>query len=74
MPTYNFPPGYSFFGTYRRGLQVVRNPIETMNESVEKFGDSYTVYNGFTNKMILTQDPEFIDYVLKKKPQELSQI
>ncbi len=66
MPAYNLPPGYSFFGTYRRGLQVVRNPIETMNESVEKFGDSYTVYNGFTNKMILTQDPEFIDYVLKK--------
>lgn len=66
MPAYNFPPGYSFFGTYRRGLQVVRNPIETMNESVEKFGDSYSVYNGFKNRMILTQDPEFIDYVLKK--------
>ena len=66
MPHYNFPPGYSFLGTYRRGFEVVRNPLDTMLDSLERFGDSYSVYNGFTKKMILTRDPEFIDYVLKK--------
>ena len=66
MPFYNFPRGYSFLGTYSRGVQVVRNPIETMIGSVDRFGDSYSVYNGFKHRMILTQDPEFIDYVLKK--------
>ncbi len=66
MPRYHYPPGYSFFGTYKRAFQVVRNPLETMNESVEKFGDSYSVYSGLSQRMILTQDPGFIDYVLRR--------
>ena len=37
-----------------------------MLESISKFGDTYTVYSGLTKRMILTQDPELIDYVLKK--------
>ncbi len=66
MPRYHLPPGYSFFGTYKRAFQVVNNPLETMAESVERFGDSYSVYSGLTSRMILTQDPEFIDYILRK--------
>ncbi len=37
-----------------------------MTESVERFGDSYSVYSGLASRMILTQDPEFIDYILRK--------
>lgn len=66
MKRYHFPPGYSFFGTYKRAFQVVRNPLQVMNESVVRFGDSYSVYASPTARMILTQDPEFIDYILKK--------
>ncbi len=66
MSPYHFPPGYSFFGTYRRALKVVKSPLETLVESVERFGDSYSVVEGFTGRMILTQDPEFIDYVLRR--------
>ena len=66
MPKYHYPPGYSFFGTYRRALQVVRSPLETMMESVERFGESYSVTDGISGRMILTQNPEFIDYVLRK--------
>jgi len=67
MVQYNYPPGYSIFGTYARALKVVKNPLETMMESVELFGDSYSVADGFGgNRMILTQDPEFIDYVLRR--------
>ena len=66
MNRYNFPKGYSFVGTYLRGLKLVKNPIESMMESVDRFGESYAVYAGFSDRMILTQDPEFIDYVLKK--------
>ena len=65
MRSYNYPGGYSFFETYRRALRLVANPIETMEESVAKFGDTYSVYSGF-KRMILTQDQEFIEYVLKK--------
>jgi len=66
MAQYHFPPGYSFAATYRRALQVVRSPLETMMESVDRFGESYSVADGFTSRMILTQDPEFIDYVLRR--------
>lgn len=66
MKHYKYPPGYSFFETYQRALSVVRNPIQVMNESVAKFGESYSVYSGLSSRMILTQDPEFIDYILKK--------
>ena len=63
---YKYPPGYTFFGTYRRALRIVNDSIETMLESVSNFGETYTVYSGWSKRMILTQDPEFIDYVLKK--------
>lgn len=66
MSRYHYPPGYSLFDTYRRAVQVVKNPLETMMESVDRFGDSYSVADGLRHRMILTQDPEFIDYVLRR--------
>src|SRR5204862_8225245 len=68
MPTtkYNYPPGYSWIGSYLRGVKVVSNPIEAMQESLERFGDSYTVYAGTTRRMIITQDLAFVEHVLKK--------
>ena len=62
---YHYPKGHSFFATYRRVIQVVNNPLKVIRENVDRFGDSYTVYGGL-RRMILTQDPAFIDYVLKK--------
>src|SRR5260221_580157 len=66
MKPYQFPPGLSFFGTYKRAINLVNNPLKAIRGNVERFGDSYSVYSGFSDRMILTQDPEFIDYVLKK--------
>jgi cytochrome P450 len=65
LNSYKYPGGYSFFDTYRRALRLVNNPIDAMVESFAKFGDTYSVYTGF-KRMILTQNPEFIEYVLKK--------
>lgn len=66
MGRYHIPRGYSFASTYLRAVRLVNNPIESMIESFERFGDSYTVYSGFTKKIIITQDPELIEHVLKK--------
>ena len=66
MSTYQYPPGYSFLGTYQRAFKVVKRPLETMMESVDRFGESYSVADGFSGRMILTQDPDFIDYVLRR--------
>ncbi len=64
--SYRYPPGYSFLGTYRRALQVVKSPLETMMDSVNRFGETYSVADGLSGRMILTQNPEFIDYVLRR--------
>ena len=66
MKPYRYPNGLSFIGTYQRAIKLVNNPLKSIGESVERFGDSYSVYSGLTDRMILTQDPEFIDYILKK--------
>lgn len=66
MSHYKFPPGYTFLQTYQRAVQVVQSPLETMMESFDRFGESYSVAHGLRGRMILTQDPEFIDYVLRR--------
>lgn len=66
MSRYHYPPGYSFIGTYQRAFKVVKHPLETMMESVDRFGESYSVADGFSGRMILTQNPDFIDYVLRR--------
>lgn len=63
---YNYPPGYSFFGTYKRALEAVRSPLETIQDSVRIYGDTYSVVAGLKSRMMLTQNPEFIDYILRK--------
>ena len=66
MSRYQYPPGYTFAGTYLRALKVVKSPLETMMESVDRFGETYSVADGLDGRMILTQDPDFIDYVLRR--------
>jgi cytochrome P450 len=45
-------------------LKQVKDPIGTMEESMHIFNGTYSVHLG-TAKYIITQDPAFIDYVLK---------
>lgn len=60
----NYPPGYNVFTSIPRTLKQVRRPIGTMEESMERFNGTYSVHLGPT-KFIVTQDPEFIEHVLK---------
>lgn len=61
---YSMPPGYSFFQSLVRTYKQVKNPIGTMEESMLKFNGTYAVNLGMT-RMIATQDPGFIDHVLR---------
>jgi cytochrome P450 len=47
-----------------RTYKQVKNPIGTMEESMRNFNGTYTVNLG-SRKLIATQDPGFIDYVLR---------
>ncbi|HRI80703.1 MAG TPA: cytochrome P450 [Cyclobacteriaceae bacterium] len=66
MNPYSYPPGFTFLQTYQRALKLINNPLPLIAENVKRFGDSYSVASGLRDRMILTQDPEFIDYILKK--------
>ncbi|HEY0653160.1 MAG TPA: cytochrome P450 [Chryseosolibacter sp.] len=58
------PPGYNFLQSLWRTYKQVKDPIGTIEESMEKFHGTYSVNLGRMN-LIATQDPAFIDYVLK---------
>lgn len=62
--TPKLPPGYNFLQSLWRTYKQVKNPIGTMEESMARFNGTYSVNLGRMN-LIATQDPAFIDYVLK---------
>jgi cytochrome P450 len=62
--TAKLPPGYNFLQSAWRTYKQVKNPIGTMEESMGRFHGTYSVNLGRT-RLIATQDPAFIDYVLR---------
>lgn len=64
MRNYNLPAGYSLLQSFARTYKQVKDPIGSMEESMARFNGTYAVNLG-TRRMIATQDPGFIEYVLK---------
>lgn len=64
MKNYSLPGGYNFLQSLVRTYKQIKNPIGTMEESMLNFNGTYTVNLG-TRRLIATQDPGFIDYVLR---------
>ncbi len=64
MKKYTLPLGYNFFKSIGRTIKQVKNPIGTMQESMERFNGTYSISLG-SRKIIATQDPGFMDHVLK---------
>ena len=64
MKHYKLPEGYSLLESFMRTYKQVKDPIGSMEESMARFGGTYSVNLG-TRRMIATQDPGFVDYVLK---------
>lgn len=66
MSKYRYPNGYSLLQAILRSYKLLGDPIRVMSDSVKKFGPNYTVRSGINSRFVLTQDPELIEYVLKK--------
>lgn len=64
MKNYSLPGGYNFLQSLVRTYKQVKNPIGTMEESMQRFSGTYTVNLG-SRRLIATQDPGFIDHVLR---------
>ncbi len=58
------PDGYSLLHSLVRAYRQVKDPIGSMEESMAKFDGTYSAGMG-TRRMIATQNPGFIEYVLK---------
>jgi cytochrome P450 len=64
MKGYSFPAGYNFFRSLYRTYRQINDPIGSMVESMTAFNGTYSVHLG-AQRFIVTQDPAFIEYVLK---------
>ncbi len=66
MGKYNLPVGYSLFQTLFKSKAFLDNPIKFITASMEKFSDTYSATLGVGRKLIITQNPDFINHVLKE--------
>lgn len=62
---YNLPVGYSLFQAVLKSGLFLNNPIPLISKSMEVFSGTYSVSLGKNKKLILTQNPDFVNYVLK---------
>ncbi len=62
---YNYPAGYSFVQTAFKSNKFIENPIIFMQQSIGKFGNTYSASLGIKKKILITQNADFISYVLK---------
>jgi cytochrome P450 len=63
---YNLPVGYSLFQTTLKSNEFLNNPIKFISKSMDAFSGTYSVALGINRKLILTQNPDFINYILKE--------
>ncbi|MEO7044045.1 MAG: cytochrome P450 [Ferruginibacter sp.] len=63
---YNLPVGYSFFQTALKSVEFLNNPIKFISKSMDAYSDTYTASLKRNKQIIITQDPDFINYILKE--------
>ncbi len=63
---YNLPVGYSLVQTTLKSNEFLNNPIKFISKSMEAFSGTYSAALGINRKLILTQNPDFINYILKE--------
>ena len=63
--TYHFPPGNNRWKSLFASLTFLKNPISVISRNMKKFSGTYSVFLIGRGRIILTEDPDFIQYVLK---------
>jgi len=64
--TYKFPPGNNRLRSLLASLTFLRDPIRAISRNMKKFSGTYSAYLPGRGKLILTEDPDFIQYVLRE--------
>jgi cytochrome P450 len=63
---YRFPRGHSRLQSLIASMTFLRNPIGTISKNMRKFSGTYSGYLIGTGRFIITEDPDFIEYVLRE--------
>ncbi|GGB12926.1 cytochrome P450 [Puia dinghuensis] len=66
-PVYHIPKGYSSLQVMLRAFRFSRSPITEVCGNMKKFGDTYSALFPGNLQLILTQDPGFINHVLRER-------
>ena len=66
-PGYHLPKGYSSFQVMLRALRLARSPITEIDGNMKKFAGTYTAVFPGNIRLVLTQDPGFINHVLRER-------
>jgi cytochrome P450 len=63
--TYHFPPGNNRWRSFFASITFLKNPIGTISRNMKKFSGTYSAFLTGRGRIILTEDPDFIQYVLR---------
>jgi len=63
--TYHFPPGNNRWRSFFASVTFLKNPIGVISRNMKKFSGTYSTFLTGRGRIILTEDPDFIQYVLK---------
>lgn len=66
MPSaYHLPPGYNLAQAILWAPRFLRDPIRTISRNTRKFGGTYSARLPQRRRVIVTEDPGFVQYILK---------
>jgi cytochrome P450 len=63
---YNFPPGVTRLQSLTSSYKVLTDPIALVTMRMKRFGTSYSAFIPGKGRVIITQDADFINYVLRE--------
>jgi cytochrome P450 len=63
--SYHFPAGRNQWQTILNSVSFLKNPIRVISQNMSRYGGTYSAALMSKRKFILTEDPEFIEYVLR---------
>ena len=63
--TYHYPAGRNQWQTLLNSVSFLKNPIRVISQNMRRFGGTYSAALMSKRRFILTEDPEFIEYVLR---------
>lgn len=63
---YNFPNGITKLRSLAKSFEVIRDPLAAVNKNMQRFSGTYTSFIPGRGKVIVTQDGDFVDYILRE--------